>query len=68
MNERLIKAVRAVYFAAHWRPDRTVENEVELWTELRDAAGIEPGHAPKPRSVTPEAQKPQPSDEGPTAE
>lgn len=43
--ERLIRAVKAVYFAAHWSPDRRVIDATGLWTELRDASGIEPGSA-----------------------
>lgn len=41
--ERLRDAVIAIYSAAMWLPDRHVENENEMWKELRDAAGIEPG-------------------------
>ena len=40
---RLQAAVLALYEAAYWGPDRYVENEAALWTELRDAAGIEIG-------------------------
>lgn len=43
MNADRIKvAVEALYFAAYWTPDRECEAQA-LWTELRDAAGIEPG-------------------------
>jgi hypothetical protein len=41
-NKRLIEAIEAVYFAAHWSPDRECD-ATKLWTELRDAAGITPG-------------------------
>lgn len=44
--QRLLNAVRAVYYSAHWTPDREVDAEA-LWTELRDAAGFEPGKAPE---------------------
>lgn len=53
---RLREAVRAIYSAAHWSPDRFVPNEVSLWEELRDAAGIEPGHAPMKLSGLPPMQ------------
>lgn len=46
--ERVIEAVRAVYYAAHWTPDRDVD-KAALWTELRDACGFEPGKSPEPR-------------------
>lgn len=45
-HERLREAVRAIYYAAHWIPDRDVPNADELWTEVRDAAGFTPGGAP----------------------
>lgn len=35
-------AVEALYFAAHWSPDRPVD-EKSLWERVRDAAGIKPG-------------------------
>lgn len=35
-------AVEALYFAAHWSPDRPVD-AAGLWTRVRDAAGIAPG-------------------------
>ena len=38
-------AVRRLYYAAHWTPDRDVD-ERQLWEDVRDAAGFEPGHAP----------------------
>lgn len=41
--KRLQKAVVALYSAAFWRPDREVENEGDLWAELRNAAGIDEG-------------------------
>lgn len=40
--ERLKQAVEALYFSAHWSPDRECDAE-KLWVELRDAAGIAPG-------------------------
>lgn len=46
---RLRAAVSAIYYAAHWSPDRHVDNESALWAELRDAAGLEPGNAPTPK-------------------
>jgi hypothetical protein len=45
-HARLIRAVASIYYGAHWTPDRPVD-EASLWTELRDAAGFEPGKAPK---------------------
>lgn len=44
---RVRAAARALYYAAHWKADRPV-NETALWEELRDACGFEPGNAPKP--------------------
>ncbi|HYE72609.1 MAG TPA: hypothetical protein VEF04_04725 [Blastocatellia bacterium] len=46
-RDALREAVRNVYYAAHWTPDRQCD-AVMLWTELRDAAGFEQGQAPKP--------------------
>jgi hypothetical protein len=43
----LVAAVKAVYYAAHWIPDRPVDSGA-LWTNLRDAAGFEAGNAPEP--------------------
>ena len=48
--ERLRKAVSDVYYAAHWTPDRPCDAG-RLWTDLRDAAGLKPGNAPKPKGV-----------------
>lgn len=45
--EDLIEAVHALYFAGYWRCDRPV-NEISLWANLRKAAGIPSGTAPKP--------------------
>jgi hypothetical protein len=39
-------AVRRLYYAAFWTPDRPVDAE-ELWVEVRDAAGFPAGNAPK---------------------
>jgi hypothetical protein len=41
-------AVKALYTAAHWSADRPVRDAHLLWEAVRDAAGIEPGHAPAP--------------------
>lgn len=38
----LAEAARDLYYAAHWYPDRECD-AMQLWTTLRDAAGIEPG-------------------------
>lgn len=46
----LRNAVSAVYYAAHWTPDRPVD-AAKLWTDLRDAAGFEPGRAPSPEAA-----------------
>jgi len=43
--ERLQAAVEALYYSAHWSPDRDCDAE-QLWTELRDAAGLTPGNSP----------------------
>jgi hypothetical protein len=40
---RLQKAVVELYTVAMWTPDRYVENEGELWANLRDAAGLTEG-------------------------
>jgi hypothetical protein len=49
-NARLREAAKALYYAAHWTPDRDVD-AVKLWTDLRDAAGFEPGNAPARRAL-----------------
>ena len=49
-HDKLVDAVRAVYYAAHWSADRPCDAQ-KLWTDLRDAAGFAPGGSPKP--VTP---------------
>jgi hypothetical protein len=36
------RAVEAVYYAAHWSPDRECD-AAKLWTGLRDAVGLTPG-------------------------
>lgn len=43
--KRLQAAVQSLYTAALWRPvvPAELENESELWTELRDAAGLDKG-------------------------
>ena len=42
----LRNAVRALYYSAHWTPDRPVD-VVKLWTDVRDAAGFPKGNSPK---------------------
>ena len=42
----LIEAVRNLYYAAVWHPDRPVDEE-DLWTAVRNAAGFKPGKSPK---------------------
>jgi hypothetical protein len=44
--ETLRNAVRNLYYAAHWTPDRPVD-AVQLWTAVRDAAGFPTGNSPK---------------------
>lgn len=44
---RLMRAAANLYYAAHWTPDRDCDAGA-LWKELRDAAGLEPGHSPRP--------------------
>ena len=41
--KRLQAVVTTLYVSASWEADRYVEDERELWAELRDAAGIETG-------------------------
>lgn len=44
--DRLVDVVQRLYYAAYWSADRAIEGveyESELWVELRDAAGIQPG-------------------------
>jgi hypothetical protein len=53
--ERIVAAARALYYAAHWTPDRECDAGA-LWTELRDACEFEPGHSPKPAVSAPEAR------------
>lgn len=43
---KAIMAVHAVYYAAHWSPDRLCNAE-GLWTAVRDAFGFEPGNSPR---------------------
>lgn len=38
-------AVRVLYYAAHWTPDRPVDS-AEIWTAVRDAAGFPKGSSP----------------------
>jgi len=42
----LREVVKNLYYAAHWTPDRPVD-EAKLWTDIRDAAGFKPGGSPK---------------------
>lgn len=46
-NEKLVEAIKAIYYAAHWEADREVD-AATLWTNLRDAAKLEPGSSPTP--------------------
>lgn len=41
-NTTLYDAALALYEAAYWTPDRECD-AVALWTNLRDALGLEPG-------------------------
>lgn len=43
---RLLRAVDALYQAGHWSCDRQVD-EFALWNELKRAAGVPHGTAPK---------------------
>lgn len=43
----LAEAVRDLYNAAFWTPDRKCD-EARLWETVRDAAGIKPGNSPDP--------------------
>ena len=44
----LLEAVKALYYAAHWTPDRDCDAR-KLWEDVANAAGFIPGQAPKPR-------------------
>jgi hypothetical protein len=44
MDARLMRAIQALYYSAHWYPDRVIDADA-LWTELRDAAGLTPGRS-----------------------
>jgi hypothetical protein len=48
---RLIGAVHMIYYAAHWTPDREVEEADKLWSNLRDAAGFTPGLSLKQKGI-----------------
>jgi len=45
---RLMRAVAAVYYETRWVPVKTLYGgtAARLWSELRDACGLEPGHSP----------------------
>lgn len=42
-HNKLRAAVRRLYYAAHWSPDRPVPDAQKLWEDVRDAAGLQPG-------------------------
>ena len=45
----LLKAVRWIYYACYWIPDRDLcGKEANMWARLRDAARFEKGKSPKP--------------------
>jgi hypothetical protein len=44
----LRNAVRRLYYAAHWTPDRAVDAGA-LWTDVRDACGFPHGNSPTPQ-------------------
>lgn len=46
-DSNLRDAVRVLYYAAHWTPDRPVD-EAGIWTAVRDAAGFPHGNSPTP--------------------
>lgn len=48
--DKLKEAVRNLYYAAHWSPDRPVD-DAKLWEAVRDAAGFDKGNAPKPNLI-----------------
>lgn len=56
--DRLVNAVKAIYSAGHWSCDRAVD-EFALWDELKRAAGIPHGTAPKPFANTYGLESPQ---------
>lgn len=43
---KLQSAVRKLYMAAYWSPDRDCD-AAKLWEDVRDAAGIVHGQSPK---------------------
>ena len=56
MSQRLHNACAALYDAGHWTCDRDVDAK-QLWTELRDAMGREPGSSPTPLEQEPIQQE-----------
>jgi hypothetical protein len=42
----LHEAIKKLYYAAHWTPDRPVD-AAKLWTDVRDAAGLPKGNSPE---------------------
>jgi hypothetical protein len=43
----LLDAIKALYYSANWSADRPVD-EALLWSNLRDAAGLDVGNSPAP--------------------
>jgi hypothetical protein len=44
-------AVKRLYYAAYWTPDRPCD-EVKLWEDVREAAGFTPGETRKRLGAT----------------
>jgi hypothetical protein len=44
---KLYPAVKKLYYAAYWYPDRPCKAK-QLWEDVRDAAGFQPGDSPSP--------------------
>lgn len=43
----LQQAVKKLYYAGKWRCDLSDTESQKLWEDVRNAAGLEPGHSPK---------------------
>jgi hypothetical protein len=46
-DSKLLTAIKALYLAAYWSPDRPVD-AIALWDDVRSAANIERGVVPPP--------------------
>jgi len=39
-NQKIIDAVKKLYYSAHWSPDRDCGDADKLWTDVKDACGF----------------------------